>query len=93
MMRGDPIEKEVQLLLQSSGGFGHDALVDAALISLPEDAIKEGTWTHPQLHSKFVSLQQSLRELGMIPAGGGGMFTHLIARTASSLKVWKESCQ
>jgi hypothetical protein len=52
MMRGDPIEKEVQLLLQSSGGSGHDALVDAALISLPEDAIKEGTWTHPQLHSK-----------------------------------------
>ncbi|KAH9541779.1 hypothetical protein CY35_14G083700 [Sphagnum magellanicum] len=90
MMRGDPIEKEVQLLLQSSGGSGHDALVDAALISLPEDAIKEGTWTHPQLHSKFVSLQQSLRELGMIPAGGGGMFTHLIARTASSLKVWDE---
>ncbi len=49
--------KEVELLMQAAGGFGIDEVVDMAVMSLPEDAFKEGTWTHNQLQEKASSLQ------------------------------------
>lgn len=58
MTRGAPIDKEVQLLRQATGGVGNDELIDIALQSLPEEILKEGTLTQSQLqyeasHSGF----------------------------------------
>jgi mitofilin len=57
IIQGAPVGKEVELLMQAAGGFGIDEVVDMAVISLPEDAFKEGTWTHNQLQEKASSLQ------------------------------------
>ncbi|CAK9237290.1 unnamed protein product [Sphagnum troendelagicum] len=87
IIQGAPVGKEVELLMQAAGGFGIDEVVDMAVMSLPEDAFKEGTWTHNQLQEKFVHLQRPMRELGLIPAGQGGVLTHLLARAVAAIKV------
>ncbi|CAK9883084.1 unnamed protein product [Sphagnum jensenii] len=87
IIQGAPVGKEVELLMQAAGGFGIDEVVDMAVMSVPEDAFKEGTWTHNQLQEKFLHLQRPMRELGLIPAGQGGVLTHLLARAVAAIKV------
>lgn len=36
---------------------------------------------------QFDSLKRTLRHFSLIPAGGGGLLTHVVARIASSIKV------
>ena len=52
MLRGAPIEREVELLRQAAGGIGNDELLDVALQSLPEGILKEGTLTQSQLQDE-----------------------------------------
>jgi hypothetical protein len=52
MLRGAPIEREVELLRQAAGGTGNDELIDVALQSLPEGILKEGTLTQSQLQDE-----------------------------------------
>lgn len=37
--------------------------------------------------SQFNSLKETIRHFSLIPAGGGGILTHAVARVASSIKV------
>ena len=47
MLRGAPLEEEVEFLIQAGGG--NDELIDIALQSLPEDALTKGIMTQLQL--------------------------------------------
>ena len=47
MTRGAPLEEEVELLKQATGG--NDELIDIALRSLPEEVLTKGTMTQIQL--------------------------------------------
>ncbi|KAJ7517690.1 hypothetical protein O6H91_21G035500 [Diphasiastrum complanatum] len=90
MLRGDPVQKEVALVLESAGGPGTDPLVYAAVMSLPAEAIKDGTRTPVELQEKFSKIRRQLSELALIPVAGGGVLTHALAWLASSLKVSEE---
>lgn len=90
MGRGASVEKEVSLLLSATGGSGSDPLVDAALSSLSQEMLKEGSKTPAQLHQKFVTMTGALRELSLIPATGGGLLSHAAAKVVSALKVREE---
>ncbi|XP_024541708.1 uncharacterized protein LOC9657336 [Selaginella moellendorffii] len=85
MLNGEPLEKEVEFLR------GGDSLIDAAISSLPEEALKGGSLRPLQLQNSFVESKPKLRELILIPSTGGGAVSHLIARGASNLKVKEDN--
>ncbi|CAM6087209.1 unnamed protein product [Calypogeia fissa] len=85
--RGEAALKEAVLLVASTGGPGGDPLVGAVISSLPSEALTAGTGTRAQLHQKFTKLKGSLRELALMPSGGGGVFAHLFARITANLKI------
>ncbi|KAL3701717.1 hypothetical protein R1sor_019739 [Riccia sorocarpa] len=84
--RGNPVQKEAELLVASVGGPGGDPLVDAVVSSIPPDALTAGSWTRAQLQNMFTKLKRPMRELVLMPAGGGGVFAHLLAKITASLK-------
>lgn len=87
LMKGAPFDKEIAVLRASMEGSDKDVLLDVALASLPPETLTHGTKTEAQLHQKFESLKGTLRELALIPAGGGGLLTHALAHFASAMKV------
>lgn len=87
LMKGAPFDKEIAVLHASMEGSDKDVLLDVALASLPPETLTHGTKTEAQLHQKFESLKGTLRELALIPAGGGGLLTHALAHFASAMKV------
>lgn len=87
LMKGAPFDKEIAVLRASMEGIDKDALLDVALASLPPETLTHGTKTEAQLHHTFESLKGTLRELALIPAGGGGLLTHALAHFASAMKV------
>ncbi|GJN26292.1 hypothetical protein PR202_gb14214 [Eleusine coracana subsp. coracana] len=84
---GSPIRSEVELLQKSLEGIDKDSLLELALTSLPEDVLDYGSDTRMALKLKFNSLKETIRHFSLIPAGGGGILTHAVARVASSLKI------
>lgn len=87
LMKGAPFDKEIAVLRASMEGIDKDVLLDVALASLPPETLTHGTKTEAQLHQTFESLKGTLRELALIPAGGGGLLTHALAHFASAMKV------
>ncbi|KAL6844506.1 hypothetical protein ACP4OV_026179 [Aristida adscensionis] len=84
---GSPIRSEVELLRKSLDGIDKDSLLELALSSLPEDVLDYGSDTRMALKQKFNSLKETIRHFSLIPAGGGGILTHAVARVASSIKI------
>ncbi|KAG6546953.1 hypothetical protein Mapa_011569 [Marchantia paleacea] len=91
--KGKPVEKEAELLVASAGGPGGDPLVDAVVSSLPPEALAAGSRTRAQLHSSFTKLKGPLRELVLMPAGGGGVFAHLLAKVTAKLKITEQGSE
>lgn len=87
LMKGVPFDKEIAVLRASMEGIDKDVLLDLALSSFPPETLTHGTKTEAQLHQKFESLKGTLRELALIPSGGGGLLTHALAHFASAVKV------
>ncbi|KAL2649969.1 hypothetical protein R1flu_018097 [Riccia fluitans] len=85
--RGDPIKKETELLVASAGGPGGDPLVDAVVSSIPPETLTAGSWTRGQIQNMFTKLKRPMRELVLMPAGGGGVFAHLLAKITAHLKI------
>jgi mitofilin len=88
---GSPIRSEVELLQKSLEGIDKDSLLELALSSLPEDVLDYGSDTRMVLKLKFNSLKETIRHFSLIPAGGGGILTHAVARVASSLKIKEDT--
>lgn len=84
---GSPIRSEVDLLRKSIEGIDKDSLLELALSSLPEDVLDYGSDSRVELKQKFNSLKKTIRHFSLIPAGGGGILTHAVARVASSIKI------
>ncbi|KAL6651948.1 hypothetical protein ACP70R_010873 [Stipagrostis hirtigluma subsp. patula] len=84
---GSPLRSEVELLRKSLDGIDKDSLLELALSSLPEDVLEYGSDTRMELKQKFNSLKETIRHFSLIPAGGGGILTHAVARVASSIKI------
>ncbi|BFI25381.1 MICOS complex subunit MIC60 [Marchantia polymorpha subsp. ruderalis] len=91
--KGKPVEKEAELLVASVGGPGGDPLVDAVVSSLPTEALTAGSSTRAQLHSSFTKMKGPLRELVLMPAGGGGVFAHLLAKVTAKLKITEQGSE
>ncbi|KAL5650487.1 hypothetical protein ACJX0J_041296, partial [Zea mays] len=83
---GSPIRSEVELLRKSVEGIDKDSLLELALSSLPEDVLDYGSDTMMGLKQKFNSLKETIRHFSLLPAGGGGILAHTVARVASSIK-------
>jgi mitofilin len=88
---GSPIRSEVELLRKSVEGIDKDSLLELALSSLPEDVLDYGSDTRMELKQKFNSLKETIRHFSLIPAGGGGILTHALARVASSIKIKEDN--
>ncbi|AQK46473.1 Formation of crista junctions protein 1 [Zea mays] len=84
---GSPIRSEVELLRKSVEGIDKDSLLELALSSLPEDVLDYGSDTMMGLKQKFNSLKETIRHFSLLPAGGGGILAHTVARVASSIKI------
>ncbi|CAD6259387.1 unnamed protein product [Miscanthus lutarioriparius] len=84
---GSPIRSEVELLRKSVEGIDKDSLLELALSSLPEDVLDYGSDTRMGLKQKFNSLKETIRHFSLLPAGGGGILAHAVARVASSIKI------
>jgi len=88
---GSPIRSEVELLRKSVEAIDKDSLLELALSSLPEDVLDYGSDTRMELKQKFNSLKETIRHFSLIPAGGGGILTHALARVASSIKIKEDN--
>ncbi|KAJ1273017.1 hypothetical protein BS78_06G247900 [Paspalum vaginatum] len=88
---GSPIRSEVELLRKSVESIDKDSLLELALSSLPEDVLDYGSDTRIELKQKFNSLKETIRHFSLIPAGGGGILTHAVARVASSIKIKEDN--
>ncbi|EES12936.1 MICOS complex subunit MIC60 [Sorghum bicolor] len=84
---GSPIRSEVELLRKSVEGIDKDSLLELALSSLPEDVLDYGSDTRIGLKQMFNSLKETIRHFSLLPAGGGGILAHAVARVASSIKI------
>ncbi|KAJ4760418.1 MICOS complex subunit MIC60 [Rhynchospora pubera] len=90
LSKGLPLKEEVDLLRNSLEEIDKDTLLSLALSSLPKEALDCGTDTQMDLSIKFSALKGTLRRYSLIPASGGGMLTHAVARLASSIKIKEE---
>ncbi|KAJ3705673.1 hypothetical protein LUZ61_009378 [Rhynchospora tenuis] len=87
LSKGLPLKEEVDSLRKSLEEIDKDTLLSLALSSLPKEALDCGTDTQMDLSVKFSALKGTLRRYSLIPASGGGMLTHAVARLASSIKI------
>ncbi|KAL3630189.1 hypothetical protein CASFOL_023173 [Castilleja foliolosa] len=87
LSKGRPIQKEIETLHTYVESTDEDSLIPLVLSSLPEDTLKCGTDTPPQLNHKFDALKGTLRHFSLIPPCGGGILSHSLAHIASWLKV------
>lgn len=87
MSKGLPIRAELDALYKALEGIDRESLLGLALSSLPDDTVNHGIDTALQLSEKFDSLKGTLRHFSLIPAGGGGLLTHVVAYIASSIKM------
>ncbi|CAM8953916.1 unnamed protein product [Rhodiola kirilowii] len=87
LLKGLPVQKEIEALHKYVEGIDKDSLVDLVLSTLPEEARHCGTDTLLQLNMKFDTLKVTLRHFSLIPPGGGGILAHVLAHAASFLKV------
>ncbi|KAJ4746083.1 MICOS complex subunit MIC60 [Rhynchospora pubera] len=90
LSKGLPLKEEVDLLRNSLEEIDKDTLLSLALSSLPKEALDCGTDTQMDLSIKFSALKGTMRRYSLIPASGGGMLTHAVARLASSIKIKEE---
>ncbi|KAJ1701286.1 hypothetical protein LUZ63_001065 [Rhynchospora breviuscula] len=90
LSKGLPLKEEVDSLRNSLEEIDKDTLLSLALSSLPKEALDCGTDTQMDLSIKFSALKGTLRRYSLIPASGGGMLTHAVARLASSIKIKEE---
>ncbi|KAJ4812849.1 MICOS complex subunit MIC60 [Rhynchospora pubera] len=90
LSKGLPLKEEVDLLRNSLEEIDKDTLLSLALSFLPKEALDCGTDTQMDLSIKFSALKGTLRRYSLIPASGGGMLTHAVARLASSIKIKEE---
>ncbi|XP_020697456.1 uncharacterized protein LOC110110367 [Dendrobium catenatum] len=87
LSKGLPIRAEVDALCKALEGIDRESLLGLVLSSLPDDTVNHGIDTPLQLSQKFDSLKGTLRHFSLIPVGGGGLLTHVVARIASSIKM------
>eukprot|EP00252_Welwitschia_mirabilis_P024879 TRINITY_DN7567_c0_g1_i3.p2 TRINITY_DN7567_c0_g1~~TRINITY_DN7567_c0_g1_i3.p2 ORF type:complete len:349 (+),score=121.29 TRINITY_DN7567_c0_g1_i3:1249-2295(+) len=87
LLMGEPLNREIEVLHASVEENDKDGLIDVVLSTLPSEVLEHGAKTKAQLHQKFESLKGALRELALIPAAGGGVLTHALARFISVIKV------
>ena len=85
---GAPLEKEIAAVQRCAHG---DALILAAIESIPRETRDRGAPTEAQLRDRFAQVRACASNVSLLPHGGRGLFAHTLAWFASTLRLREES--
>ena len=66
---------------------GHDEMINELLISIPEEAIKQGIYSEEVLKERFYRVKRVCSRVSLVPLEGAGMGTYMVSYFRSLLML------
>ncbi|KAG5319890.1 MIC60 protein, partial [Acromyrmex heyeri] len=80
-----PLEPEIKAIFKAAPK--EDALVHAAIQTIPEEAAKRGVFSEDTLRERFLKVESVARRLAMVPEGGAALPVYLLSCLQSFLII------
>ncbi|CAK9824433.1 MICOS complex subunit Mic60 [Anthophora retusa] len=80
-----PLEPEIKALIKAAPK--EDALVQAVIRGIPEEAAKRGVFPENVLRARFLKVQETARQLAMVPEEGAALPVYIISYLQSYLMI------
>ncbi|CAK9808193.1 MICOS complex subunit Mic60 [Anthophora quadrimaculata] len=80
-----PLEPEIKALIKAAPK--EDALVQAVIRGIPEEAAKRGVFPEDVLRARFLKVQETARQLAMVPEEGAALPVYILSYLQSYLMI------